>query len=137
MARQLTARLPAASQSGSAGPSSSPGGPQENSTFKAALGNETEWRGDRPPAAWPIFPMDHPLARSAQKRTPAQAMAFAKEVEDRWEQSKSGNTKARPSSEEIQEAWRALLAIDPKNEEFPKAWAAFVRLRKIDRDTAS
>jgi hypothetical protein len=137
MARQLTARLPAASQSGSAGPSSSPGGPQENSTFKAALGNETEWRGDRPPAAWPIFPMDHPLARSAQKRTTAQAMAFAKEVEDRWEQSKSGNTKARPSSEEIQEACRALLAIDPKNEEFPKAWAAFVRLRKIGRDTAT
>ena len=68
--------------------------------------------------------------------TPAQAIALAIDVDDRWEQSKTGNSKIRPSSEEIKEAYRALLAINPKSEEFPKTWAAFVRLRKIDRDVA-
>jgi hypothetical protein len=136
MARQLTARLPAARESGSGVPSSSPGGKQQaNSAFNAALGNESEWREDRPPDAWPTFPADHPLALSAQKRTIAQALALARDVGERWEQSKTGNLQIRPSSEEIQEACRALLAIDPKNEEFPKAWAAFVRLRKIDHGT--
>jgi hypothetical protein len=96
--------------------------------------NESEWRSDRPPAAWPTFPPDHPLGRPAAILTPAQAIGFAKDVEERWEESKSGNTKARPSSEEIREACRALLAIDPKNDRYPKAWATFVRLRKIDRD---
>ena len=96
--------------------------------------SEGEWRGDRPPAAWPTFPPDHPLGRPAAIRTPAQAIALANDVEDRWEQSKSGNTKVRPSSEEIKEACRALLAINPKSDQFPKAWAAFVRLQKIDRD---
>lgn len=95
--------------------------------------NESEWRSDRPPAAWPVFPPDHPLGRPAANRTPALAFALAKDVEDRWEESKSGNMKTRPSSEEIREACRALLAIDPKNDQFPKAWAAFVRLRKINR----
>jgi hypothetical protein len=95
--------------------------------------NASEWRGDRPPAAWPTFPPDHPLARPAAIRTPAEAIAFAKDVEDRWEESKSGTTKVRPSSEEIKEACRALLAISPKDSQFPKVWAAFVRLHKIDR----
>jgi hypothetical protein len=99
--------------------------------------NEREWRGDRPPAAWPVFPSDHPLARPAQKRTTAQALALAKAIEERWERSKSGNAKARPSSDEIQEACRALLAISPNDCEFPKAWTAFVRLRKIERAASS
>jgi hypothetical protein len=115
-------------QSGSAGQQSADSG------SKAALDTETEWRGDRPPAAWPMFAPDHPLGKPAERRTPAQAIALAKDVEDRWEQSKSGNPKIRPSSEEIREACRALLAINPKHAEFPKAWAAFVRLRKIDRE---
>jgi hypothetical protein len=41
----------------------------------------------------------------------------------------SGASNSRPSSDEINEACRALLAIDPKDEAYPKAWAAFVRLR--------
>jgi hypothetical protein len=125
-----------ASQLGSAG---QPGrvGQGANSTFKAALGKESEWRSEQPPAAWPTFPLNHPLARPAQRRTTAQAIAMAKDVEDRWEQSNSGASNSRPSSDEIKEACRALLAIDPKDEAYPKAWAAFVRLRKIDRDRAS
>jgi hypothetical protein len=64
-------------------------------------------------------------------------MALAKDIEDRWDQSSFGASNARPSADEIQEACRALLAIDPKDEAYPKAWATFVRLRKIDRDRAS
>lgn len=108
-----------------------------NSTFKAALDNEGEWRSDRPPAAWPVFPPDHPLSKPAQKRTTAQAMALAKEVEEHWAQFKAGNSKARPSPDDIREALRAQLAIDPKDEGFPQAWAAFVRLRKIERDVGA
>jgi hypothetical protein len=49
---------------------------------------ESEWRNEQPPATWPIFPSDHPLAKSAQKRTTAQALA--KDLEDRWDQSSYG-----------------------------------------------
>ena len=123
--------------SGSTGGAGSTGQQQANATFKAAPNNESEWRGDRPPAAWPAFPADHPLARPARKRTAGLALAMAKDVEDRWEQSKSGDASARPSSDEIKDACRALLTIDPTSAEFPKAWAAFVKLRKIDRGAAS
>jgi hypothetical protein len=115
-------------RSGPAANSGSAGGPQ---TFMASLGNESEWRSDRPPAAWPSFPFGHPLTKWAPKRTPGLALALAKDIEDRWQQSKNDNTNARPSTDEIQEACRALLTVDPNDSEFPKAWAAFVRLRKI------
>jgi hypothetical protein len=121
-------------RSGSAANSGSSGQQQANSTFKAALGNESDWRSDQPPAAWPTFPFDHPLAKWAQKRTTGLALALAKDIEERWEQARSGNANGRPSRDEIQEACRALLTIDPKDNEFPRAWASFVRLRKIERD---
>jgi hypothetical protein len=115
------------------------GGPAREGSkgVKSAVGapnNESEQRGDRPPDAWPTFPPDDPLGKPAAARTPAQALALAKDVEDRWAESKSGNIRLRPSSEEIREACRALLAINPKNDQFPKAWAAFSRLRKIERE---
>lgn len=144
MANQMTGGPLPGSPSGSSGysgsassagsKSRSAGQQQANSSSKAALANEDGWSSDRPPAAWPMFPLDHPLARPASKRTPSQAIAQAKGIEDRWAQSKSGNAKARPSSDEILEACRALLTVSPKDREFPKAWAAFVRLRKIDRE---
>jgi hypothetical protein len=112
----------------------SSGGQQANSGGGASpMISGTDWRSDRPPATRPLFPPDDPLGRPAAKRTPAEAMAFAQDVENRWAQSKS-DARVRPSSEEIKEACRAMLAIDPKSEHFPKAWATFVRLRKIDRD---
>jgi len=146
MANQMTGGPLPASPPGSAGlpgsggrsgsASGSTGQQQANSTFKAALGNESEWRSDQPPAAWPTFPFDHPLAKWVQKRTTGLALALAKDIEERLEQARNGNAKARPSRDEIQEACRALLTIDPKDNEFPKAWASFVRLRKIERDIA-
>ncbi|MGY8679849.1 hypothetical protein Q2941_18915 [Bradyrhizobium sp. UFLA05-153] len=102
---------------------------------EGARHDESAWRVDQPPDAWPIFPPDHPLARPTRKRAPVEVLALARDVEERWEKSRSsGNARMRPSSEDIQEACRALLTIDPKDKKYPKAWAAFVRLRKVDRD---
>lgn len=42
----------------------------------------------------------------------------------------------RPSPDEIKEACRALLMIDPKASEYQQAWAAFSQLRKMDSDIA-
>jgi hypothetical protein len=112
-------------------------GQQSNSTFKAALDNESEWRSDRPPAAWPVFSPDHPLSKPVKKRTTAQTMALAAEVEERWAQFKAGHPEERPSPDDIREALGALLAIDPKDPGFPRAWAAFVRLRKIQREAGA
>lgn len=117
---------------GTSGREGSNGG-MHRTTVSDKIENESGWRSDRPPAAWPVFPPYHPLGGPAANRTPALAFALAKDVEDRWEESKSAEMKVRPSSEEIREACRAQLAIDPKNDQFPKAWAAFVRLRKMDR----
>jgi hypothetical protein len=110
-------------------------GQQSSSTSKPNIDAESEWRSDRPPAAWPVFPADHPLTKPPmQKRTTADTMAMVKEVERRAAQFKEGNSKSRPSPDDIREALRALLAIDPKDNAYPEAWAAFVRLRKIERD---
>lgn len=124
--------------SGAAGTKSGPAEQRSSSHAEATRGDEPTWRVDQPPAAWPTFPSGHALARPTQKRTTAEALAFAKNIESRWEQSKSsGSPATRPSPEEIKEACRALLAIDPADKEYPQAWATFVRLRKIDRDAAA
>jgi hypothetical protein len=137
------------SQSGSAGTGGSPeqlaksSGPssatgvQAQGPFKTTLDSESEWRSDRPPAAWPVFPPGHALAKPGGKRGNAEAIAAAKDIENRWAQSKAGNVGARPSSAEISDALRSLMLIDPKADEFAQAWATFVRLRKIDREAQS
>ncbi|WP_439374087.1 hypothetical protein [Bradyrhizobium sp. DASA03120] len=103
----------------------------------AARVKESEWQADRPPAAWPTFPPDHALARSTLKRTPSEALALAKDVEDRWKKAESSaGSSMRPSPEEINEACRALLTIDSRDADYPKAWAAFTRLQKISQDMA-
>ncbi|MBR1127292.1 hypothetical protein [Bradyrhizobium iriomotense] len=99
---------------------------------------EGEWQADRPPAVWPTFPPDHALARSTRKRSPSEALALAKDVEDRWRRTESSSDiSMRPSPEDINEACRALLTIDSKHADYPKAWAAFTRLQKMSRDIAS
>jgi len=109
--------------------------PSPAAKFEAA--KKSEWRADRPPAAWPKFPGDHALAKPTRKRTPSEALKFAEDVEDRWNQAeRSADTSMRPSAEDINEACRALLAIDPKDTEYPKAWATFTRLQKISLDIA-
>ena len=73
------------------------------------------WRVDQPPAAWPNFPSDHALAKSAQKRTSAEAMAFAKVVEHRSEEANSSGVPAkRPSPEEIKKHAARYLRLIPR-----------------------
>lgn len=131
--RQFAGRTTPAQGPGAAGGSAAMGQQHAAAPFKATPDNEAEWRSDRPPTAWPAYPDGHPLAKPIQKRSAAQTLAMARDIEHRWEQSKSGNPGVRPSPDEIKEVCHALLAIESKSEEFPRAWAAFVRLRKIDR----
>lgn len=57
---------------------------QASPPAKREAAKEGEWRADRPPTAWPTFPLGHALAKPTRKRTPSEALALAKEVEDRW-----------------------------------------------------
>jgi hypothetical protein len=128
---------------GTAGPSAIRGsvdgsaGRQSQVAFKATLDNEGDWRADRPPEAWPIFPTGHPLARPGIKRTAADAIAAAGTVEQHWAQSRSGNGVRRPTTGEIQDALRTLMAVDKGSADYPTAWAAFVRLRRIEREAVA
>lgn len=121
-----------ASQAGTAG---APGGiGAQKPSFTATLGNEGEWRSDKPPSAWPKFPSGDPLSEPSHKRTNSEAISFAADVDGRWMAYKAGRTKTPPAPSEITEALRALLSIAPESAEFPRAWELFVRLRKADRE---
>lgn len=93
-----------------------------------------EWRADQPPPNWPKFPQGHPLAVPAEKRPPSEALALARDVEERWKKSEAaGDPRLRPSPKDIKDASRALLTIDCIDIEYRQAWAAFVRLQEMDR----
>jgi hypothetical protein len=122
--------------SGMAGAALAPAG-QPSASPKAVTDIELTWQADRPPVAWPALPTGQCPAKSMQPRTAAEALALAKEIEARWEQSRTLQPPTkRVSSEEIRTARCALLAIDPADKDYPQAWAAFVRLRNIDRALA-
>jgi hypothetical protein len=108
--------------------------PVGSSAGNAGSTSEGASQGEPPVHAWPTFAPDDPLAKPAGKRTNAEAIALASDVEQRWSIAEAGRSKSKPSTAEIREALRALLAIDPKSPEFPKAWALFGRLRQIDRE---
>ncbi len=120
-----------------AGQPGSGGQQSANETFKPTPGPEADWRSDRPPTAWPVFAPDHVLTKPVQKRTNAEALELAKSVEDLWAKFRAGISSQRPSLDEIREALRALMAVDAKSAEFPQAWAAFVRLRAIEREAGA
>lgn len=139
--RTVTAGLPTAGQQSpstqQANASPKPTPDKLASDTRVTQDNEKEWLSDRPPAAWPMFPPDHPLAKTGRKRPHAEAIAAAKDVEDRLTRSAMAHPATRPSSSEIHEALRSLLLVDPKSEGFPQAWAAFVRLRKAQREAGA
>lgn len=140
-----SAASPAAASSGGqpAPPSGAGAAPRAGLAAEARWDDDEEaWRRDAPPTTWPRFPLDHPLTKPAARRTNAEAIAFAADVEARWTKAKAGQARpgrseARPSPAEIEEALRALLATDPKGSDFPKAWALFVQLRRIDREATA
>ncbi|MCK1654207.1 hypothetical protein IVA88_22600 [Bradyrhizobium sp. 149] len=116
-------------------PADSTNGQQASPMVKRDGGKESDLRVDQPAAAWPTFPPGHPLTKPTRTRTPSEALALAKDVEERIKQAElSGDITTRPSSDEIKEACRALLTIDPADREYREAWAAFLQLQKRDRD---
>jgi hypothetical protein len=126
---QLPARTAVSASPGEASQASSPG--------TVGRGATVALRADQPQAAWPTFPEGHALTKATRQRSAAEALAMAQDVEDRWKRAgDSAQPTMRPSSEEIEEASRALLTIDPKAPEYNKAWAAFVRLQELDRKVA-
>jgi hypothetical protein len=97
----------------------------------ATVADEKQWRSDRPPEAWPKFAADDPLSKPGPKLTDSEAIELASEIENRWKRFETGKSATHPSASEIEEALRALMAIKRQSPQFPPAWAAFVRLRKI------
>lgn len=110
------------------------GGPFKTAAAKPTIPDETEWRQDKPPAEWPAFPPDHKLSRPGPKLSNADALALARDVEQRWALHKADAAKTRPSVDDIRNAERALLTIDATGPDFRAAWAAFVRLRAVERE---
>ncbi|PDT88886.1 hypothetical protein CO669_17270 [Bradyrhizobium sp. Y36] len=111
--------------------------PPAGSEAKTPAESDLTWQADRPPVTWPALASDQCPTRSTQLPTAAEALALAKDIEARWQRSKPLEVPAkRLLSEEIKKARCALLAIDPLDKEYPQAWAAFVRLRNVDRDLA-
>jgi hypothetical protein len=95
----------------------------------------SNWDGTRPPLDWPKFsvvPGQPPLS----KRTSEEKLALAQAVENRWNEFKSGRSKRAVTMRESSEAIRSITTISSSAPQFPKAWALFVRLRKIDREVA-
>jgi hypothetical protein len=125
--QQTLARFGSTGASQSSGQSSS----SEGSPTALALADEKDWRGDRPPGAWPKFAADDPLSKPGPKLSNGEAIELSAEIEARWKRFETGKTTAHPSVNEINEARRALLAINEQSAEFPQAWASFVRLQKI------
>jgi hypothetical protein len=101
--------------------------------FVATADNESSWRPDNVPAAWPKFsvvPNEKPLP----PKTDVQKLALANHVLSRWQSYKDGKTKLRPTVYESDMAIRYLLSIDPKSPTFHGAWASFIQLRRVDRE---
>jgi hypothetical protein len=101
--------------------------------FVATVENESSWRSDNVPAAWPKFsvvPNEKPLP----PKTDVQKLALAKDLLSRWQSYKAGKTKLRPTTNESDIAISYLLSIDPKSPVFHGAWASFIQLRRVDRE---
>jgi hypothetical protein len=97
--------------------------------------NESSWRPDNVPAAWPKFgvvPNEKPLP----PKTDVQKLALANDFLSRWQSYRDGKTKRRPTMNESDIAIRYLLSIDPKSPTFHGAWASFIQLRRADREIA-
>jgi hypothetical protein len=107
------------------------------SSATVGVGTAVTLRADQPLAAWPTYPAGHVLAMPSRQRTSFEALALAQDVEERWRRATmSGERALRPSANDIEDACRALLTIDPKAPDYAKAWAAFVRLQELDRSVA-
>jgi hypothetical protein len=136
--QQLQQAVPIAGSSDAGQNSGQQPNPAEGSQAKSTVpiatrADDKEWRGDRPPRAWPKFAADDPLSKPGPKLTNREAIELASEIESRWKRFEAGKSATHPSVSEIEEALLALLAIKEQSSEFPQAWASFVRLERIHR----
>jgi hypothetical protein len=90
------------------------------------------WIENKPPARWPSFTKIPGKPRPVVK--PGKALEMVAHVEQRWRDFKGGHAKEHPTIRETGAAMDALLTIDPSSPSFAAAWAAFVRLSKIDAE---
>jgi hypothetical protein len=115
--------------------SSTEGSTTEKSRGPVSPADEGEWRGDQPPKSWPRFSPDDPLSKPEAAFADSDALEFGSDIERRWKRFENGQSSSRPSVTEVEEALRALMKIKEQSPDYPRAWASFVRLRKIRRDS--
>lgn len=100
--------------------------------FLATVENESSWKADNLPVAWPTFarlPDEKPLpAKSTRAKIEA-----ANSVVSRWEAYSAGKAKDFPSANEAGATIKYLLTIERGDTAFPDAWATFIKLRQTDR----
>lgn len=104
--------------------------------FVATAENESSWRPDVLPSAWPRFaklPSERPLASKSTKAK----IEGAKSIMSRWQAFKDDKAKSYPADAEAAEALDYLLTIDRNDPGFPEAWALFIELRKDAKDISS
>lgn len=95
--------------------------------FVATVENESIWRPDLLPVAWPRFsklPDEKPLPAKPTKLK----LDSAKSLLARWDAFVITN-KDLPSDEEAGAAIKYLLTIDRGDPAFPEAWALFIKVR--------
>jgi hypothetical protein len=101
----------------------------------SAPSRDHEWDAARPPREWPKFSVA-PGEPALPRRTPAQTLSYARSIQARWEEFKSGRSKRPVLMKESSAAIRSLVAIQPDAPQYREAWAAFLRLRKINQEIA-
>lgn len=93
---------------------------------------------DRPPHEWPTLASGQCPAQPREHQAASEVMARARDIELRWQRTRpTDDSTRRALSDEIKAARCALLTIDPADEAYPQAWAAFVRLQTLDQDIAA
>ena len=101
----------------------------------AASPREAKWDEANPPPDWPKFTVI-PGKPKPKPRSPDQALSTALNIEKRWADYRSGKTKKPVTLVENGNAIEGLVMIKSTLPQYPQAWAAFVRLRKLDREIA-
>jgi hypothetical protein len=99
----------------------------------AASPREAKWDEANPPPDWPKFTVI-PGKPKPKPRSPDQALSTALNIEKRWADYRSGKTKKPVTLVENGNAIEGLVMIKSTSPQYPQAWAAFVRLRKLDRE---
>ncbi|MGY3366129.1 hypothetical protein ACVWZL_003254 [Bradyrhizobium sp. GM2.4] len=97
--------------------------------FVATVENESSWRPDNLPVAWPAF-AKLPDEKALPAKPTKTKIDSANSIVMRWEAYTAGKAKDFPSSSEASSAIKYMLTIDRADPTFPEAWASFIKLRQ-------